>query len=114
MSGTEPQVLKGGHLGWQKWSAPACPGNDRPEERTGCCPQVSWAAQVTRLLAELEKTGPSAFSSLLPRLPVLREQVLHQHLSPHGRAVAPDLGIESRARGLVWQLIQWGKMALRG
>lgn len=56
----------------------------------------------------------SAFSSLLPQLPVLREQVLHQHLSPHGRAVAPDLGIESRARGLVWQLIQWGKMALRG
>lgn len=74
---------------------------------------MSWAAQVTRLLAELEKTGPSAFS-LLPQLPILREQVLHQHLSPQGRAVAPDLGIESRARGLVWQLSQWGKMALRG
>lgn len=65
-----------------------------------------------RLLAELKKTGPSAFSSLLPRLPILREQVLHQHLSPHGRAVAPDFGIESRAHRLVWQLIQWGKMAL--
>lgn len=72
--GTEPQVLKGGHAGWQKWPAPACPENDCPEERTGCCPQVSWTAQVMRLLAELEKTGPSAFSSLLPQLPVLWEQ----------------------------------------
>lgn len=32
------------------------------------------AAQVMRLPAELEKTGPSAFCSLLSQLPVLLEQ----------------------------------------